>query len=61
MAETFEKANRSGKWIGVYSDNVETALEYRKLGASYLAVSIDASIFLRSARSMVSTLKRDPP
>jgi len=39
------------------SDDVESAKEYLALGVSYLAVSIDAYIFLSGARSIVSKLR----
>ncbi len=50
-------ASTTGKWIGTYCDEPETALEYKKLGVSYLTVSIDAGIFLAGARSLVAKLR----
>ncbi len=57
MAEAVALAGKAGKKIGTYCDDVETAQEYRKLGVSYLAVGIDAGIFLSGARSLVSRLR----
>ena len=57
MAEAIRNACKVGKSIGTYCDDVETAIEYRNLGISYLTVSIDAHIFLSGARSLVSGLK----
>jgi len=57
MAGAVELAQKTGKRIGTYCDDVETALEYRKLGISYLTVSLDANIFLLGARSVVSKLR----
>jgi 4-hydroxy-2-oxoheptanedioate aldolase len=57
MVEAVAMARRTGKRIGTYCDDVETAYEYRKLGVAYLTVSIDAYIFLSAARSMVSRLR----
>jgi len=58
MAQVIERARKTGKHIGTYCDDVETALGYREIGISYLTVSIDAYIFLSGARSIVSRLKR---
>jgi len=57
MREMVQKAQPVGVRIGTYCDDVETALEYRELGVTYLTISIDAFIFLSSARDMVSRLK----
>lgn len=56
MVRAIRLAEKNGKHIGTYCDNVETALEYRRLGVSYLTVSIDAYIFLSAARLMMSKL-----
>ncbi len=50
-------AKRSGKHVGIYCDDVETAIEYRSIGVSYLTIGIDAGMFLPAARSLVSKLK----
>lgn len=57
MVDAVAMARRAGKRIGTYCDDVEAANEYRKLGVSYLTVSIDAYIFLSAARAMVSRLR----
>ncbi len=57
MRESIHAAKKFGKWIGSYSDDVETAAEYRAAGVSYLTVSIDSNIFLSAARAMISQLK----
>lgn len=50
-------ARNSGKHVGIYCDDVETAIEYRSIGVSYLTVGIDAGMFLSAARSLVKMLK----
>ena len=57
MAGAVQLARKTGKRIGTYCDDVETAREYRELGISYLTVSLDAHIFLSGARSIISKLK----
>jgi len=61
MLEACRVAKRHGKWVGTYSDDVETALTYRDIGVSYLTISIDANIFLTSARSLISKVKSSRP
>ena len=58
IADAIQKARKTGKYIGTYCDDVDTAIEYRGIGVSYLTVSIDAYIFLSGARSIVSRLKQ---
>jgi 4-hydroxy-2-oxoheptanedioate aldolase len=53
MAETASRCRAAGKWAGTFCDDPETAIHFRNLGFSYLAVSIDAFIFLSAARSIV--------
>jgi 4-hydroxy-2-oxoheptanedioate aldolase len=57
MANAVGLGRKTGKRIGTYCDDVETALQYRELGVSYLTVSIDAYIFLSGARAMISKLR----
>ena len=57
MTDAVAMARKVGKRIGTFCDDAETANEYRKLGVSYLTVSIDAHIFLAGARAMVARLK----
>jgi 4-hydroxy-2-oxoheptanedioate aldolase len=53
MLEVVNKSRAAGKCVGTYCDDVETAREWRGLGVRYLAVSIDAAIFLRGAEAIV--------
>jgi 4-hydroxy-2-oxoheptanedioate aldolase len=57
MAEAIRKARDTGKYIGTYCDDADTAAKYRSIGVSYLTVSIDAYIFLSGARAIISRLK----
>lgn len=57
ISEAVALARRSGKRIGTYCDDVEVANEYRKLGVSYLTVSIDAGMFLAAAQALISKLQ----
>jgi 4-hydroxy-2-oxoheptanedioate aldolase len=57
MAGAVQSARKAGKSVGTYCDDVETAKEYLALGVSYLAVSIDAYIFLSGARSIISQFR----
>jgi 4-hydroxy-2-oxoheptanedioate aldolase len=53
MVQAVRLARRHKKWVGTYSDHVETALAYRDLGIFYITISIDANILLTAARSIV--------
>ncbi len=57
MAGAVRLAQKTGKRIGTYCDDAETALQYRELGITYLTISIDACIFLSGARSIISKLR----
>lgn len=57
IVEAVRVARSIGKYIGLYCDDVETALEYRALGISYLTVSIDTGIFLSGSRALIARLK----
>jgi 4-hydroxy-2-oxoheptanedioate aldolase len=57
MSEALEKARDAGKVVGTYCDDVETAQEWRALGVRYITVSLDAGIFLSSARRIVDSLR----
>jgi 4-hydroxy-2-oxoheptanedioate aldolase len=61
IADTVQLVQNAGKYFGTYCDDVETALEYRKLGVSYLSVSIETKILLAGARSMIARLRNRPP
>lgn len=58
MTTIIDKAKGKKIAVGTYCDDVSTAMEWRSLGVTYLAVSLDASIFLSAARRMVSRLKQ---
>ena len=57
VKSAIEIARNSGKYVGIYCDDAETAIEYRSIGVSYLTIGIDAGMFLTAARSLVRTLK----
>ncbi len=57
MIEVVEKGKAAGKCIGAYCDDIGTAREWRSVGVRYLAVSIDAAIFLRGAEAIVRGLR----
>jgi 4-hydroxy-2-oxoheptanedioate aldolase len=57
MKTILEKAKGKRLAIGTYCDDVNAALEWRSLGVTYLAVSLDAGILFQAARRMVSRLK----
>lgn len=57
MRAAVERARVHGVAVGTFCDEVRTAMEWRKLGVTYLAVSVDAHIFLSSARRLASELK----
>lgn len=57
MAGIVEAARGKRLAIGTYCDDVEKALEWKALGVTYLAVSLDAGLLLRAARAVVSRLK----
>jgi 4-hydroxy-2-oxoheptanedioate aldolase len=57
MLEVVEKCKAAGSCVGTYCDDIETAREWRRLGVRYLAVSIDAAIFLRGAEAIVREVR----
>lgn len=57
MKAILEKAKGKRVAIGTYCDDVNSALEWRNLGVTYLAVSLDAGILFQAARRMISRLK----
>ncbi len=59
MRRLIDKAQGKQIAIGAYCDDVRTALQWRKIGVTYLTVSVDAHIFLSAARRLVGQLK--PP
>ncbi len=58
MAQIIGKATATGKCVGTYCDDVETALSMRAMGVRYLAVSVDAAFLLRAARETVSVFRQ---
>jgi 4-hydroxy-2-oxoheptanedioate aldolase len=56
MVDAVRLAKKVGKRIGTFCDDAEVAAEYKRLGVSYLAVSIDSNMFLAGARSISSKL-----
>ncbi len=60
MIEVVEKGKAAGKCIGAYCDDIDTAREWRTAGVRYLAVSLDAGIFLRGAEAVVRGLRAGP-
>jgi 4-hydroxy-2-oxoheptanedioate aldolase len=57
LASAVRIASNTGKRIGAYCDDLETARQYREAGVSYLTVSIDSYYLLSSARSLVAKLR----
>lgn len=57
VKSAIEIARQSGKHVGIYCDDVETAIQYRSIGVSYLTVGIDTAMLLSAARSLATMLK----
>jgi len=57
MASAVRLAAKTGKRIGTYCDDAETAIRYREIGVSYLTVSIDSYFLLSGARAVVTKLR----
>jgi 4-hydroxy-2-oxoheptanedioate aldolase len=57
MASAVRLAAKTGKRIGTYCDDVETAIRYRELGVFYLTVSIDSYMLLSGAGSLIARLR----
>ncbi len=57
MIQVVAKGKAAGKCIGTYCDDVSTACEWRSLGVRYLAVSVDAAVFLRGAETIVHAFR----
>jgi 4-hydroxy-2-oxoheptanedioate aldolase len=54
ILEIVEKARNAGKKTGIYADTVQAAHEWKQLGVWYLAVSLDAHIFLNACTRLVA-------
>lgn len=59
MQSIVEAAKGKKMAVGTYADDPRAALEWKQLGVTYLAVSVDAAIFLNAARRLVDQLKQD--
>ena len=56
MIESIEKARAAGKHVGTFCDDADAALRWIELGVSYIALSIDAYIFLDAARGLIGEI-----
>lgn len=59
LKQVIQQAEGKKIAVGTYCDDVRTALEWRKLGVTYLAVGVDAGIFLSAAKRIAGQLKQD--
>jgi 4-hydroxy-2-oxoheptanedioate aldolase len=59
MDQVLRQAKGKQIAVGTYCDDVRKAMEWRKLGVTYLTVSVDAHIFLSAAKRIASQLKQD--
>ncbi len=57
MQQILEKAKPKDIAVGTFCDDVRVAAEWKRLGVTYLTVSVDAAIFLSSARRIVGQVK----
>ncbi|HBC88564.1 MAG TPA: aldolase [Lentisphaeria bacterium] len=46
------KCREKGKHVGIYADNVQSALQYKAMGVGYVSCSTDVGIFARSCAEM---------
>jgi len=58
MNQILKQAEGKKIAVGTFCDDVRAAMEWRKLGVTYLAVSVDASIFFSAARRVAAQLKQ---
>ncbi len=58
MMEILDAARGREIAVGTFCDDVRTAVEWKKLGVTYLTVSVDAAIFLNAARRMADQIKQ---
>ena len=57
MIGIVERARRAGKCVGTFCDDAATAREWRELGVNYLAVGLDAGIFLHASAGIVREIR----
>jgi 4-hydroxy-2-oxoheptanedioate aldolase len=61
MLDVLERTRKAGKYVGTYCDDIPTALEWQKLGVSYITVSMDAYMLYTAARDIVQGVRKARP
>jgi 4-hydroxy-2-oxoheptanedioate aldolase len=51
------KCKEKGKYVGIFTDDVEMAKKYKQLGVKYIAHSVDVGIFAQAASELIKQLK----
>ncbi|MEP7365517.1 MAG: aldolase/citrate lyase family protein [Acidobacteriota bacterium] len=57
VGEIAAMAHGSGKCVGMFCDNPSSVANWRSMGITYAALSIDATIFLNACRGLVNEVK----
>lgn len=47
------QCNDKGRFTGIFTDDIPTAMKYRELGVKYIAYSVDVGIFAQACKSAV--------
>ncbi|MFZ2658064.1 MAG: aldolase/citrate lyase family protein [Victivallales bacterium] len=55
--EIIAKCRKKGKHVGIYADNVQSAVQYKAMGVNYVACSTDVGIFARACADMANAFK----
>jgi 4-hydroxy-2-oxoheptanedioate aldolase len=52
-----ETVRRSGRYVGIYADTVETARQWIKIGVQFIALSVDTAIYYQACKKLVAALR----
>ena len=52
-----EKAKSAGKAVGSYAKDIEMAKWLKDLGVQYIAVNVDATIYMQACKNIVTSLR----
>ena len=45
---------KSGRWVGIYADNVEAAQRWIAVGVQFIALSVDTAIYYQGCQRLVT-------
>ena len=49
---------KSGRYVGIYADNVEAAKKWIAAGVQFIALSVDTAIYYQGCKRLVGALRQ---